>query len=206
MSRSARTTVLVCTTALLGLWLVGTAGAESLWEHRQRDTAMLYSDNAAAEVGDTLTVLIADQSSFSLEGEREMEKTTAHSASANFDTAVVDVTLPAGRLSQDTSRTMEGSDEYTGTRTFSDSVTVTVKDKLPNGNLVIAGRKQRYIAGEEVVTVLNGIVRPEDVGGSNTVSSRLVAHLSLYYETTGSSDAFIKEGWANRILSYLWPF
>ncbi|MGD2175974.1 MAG: flagellar basal body L-ring protein FlgH, partial [Candidatus Brocadiaceae bacterium] len=187
-------------------WSGPVATAGSLWNRRQADAAFLYADNVASEVGDSLTVLIADQSSFKLEGEREMEKTTSHSATANIDTPAVDFNIPAGSLTQDSSRTFEGSDEYTASRQFSDSITVTVQDRLPNGNLVISGRKERIIAGEEVVTILNGVVRPEDISGANTVSSRLVAHLKVYYETTGTSDAFLEEGWLNRTISALWPF
>ncbi|MCK4282854.1 MAG: flagellar basal body L-ring protein FlgH [Candidatus Brocadiae bacterium] len=182
------------------------ANAESIWDRKKQDAAFLYSDNVAADVGDCITVLIADQSTFKLEGEREMEKKTSHSGSLYFESPIVDMEIPAGALRQQSSRKMEGSDEYTGNRQFSDSITVTVRDMLPNGNMVIAGRNERVIAGETVVTVLNGIVRPEDVSGANSISSRMVAHLNIRYETGGSSDAYIKEGIVNRILSYVWPF
>ncbi len=180
--------------------------AESIWARRQSEAAFLYTDNVASEVGDSLTVLIADQSSFSLEGERESEKTTSHAGQAHLETIAGSLDIPAASLTQDSNRTFEGSDEYTATRQFSDSITVIVKDRLPNGNMVVAGRKERIIAGEEVVTVLNGVVRPEDVSGTNSISSRLVAHLRMYYETTGTSEAYLEEGFLNRIISIFWPF
>lgn len=182
------------------------ANAESIWDRKKQDAAFLYSDNVAADVGDCITVLVADRSTFKLEGEREMEKTTSHSGSLHFESPIVDMEIPAGNLRQQSFRMMEGSDEYTGNRQFSDSITVTVRDMLPNGNMVIAGRNERVIAGETIVTVLNGVVRPEDVSGANTISSRVVAHLNIRYETAGSSDAYIKEGIVNRLLSYVWPF
>ncbi len=193
---------------LLTILLTGAvpASAESIWARRTDRAAFLYADNVAAQAGDSLTVLIADQSSFRLEGEREMEKITSHTGSLNLEATPVELHVPAGSLEQSSSRTIEGSAEYTGTREFTDSITVTVRDRLPNGNLVIAGRSERFIAGEEIVTVLNGIVRPEDISGANTVSSRLVAHLKIHYQTSGSSDAYLKEGFVNRILSYIWPF
>ncbi|MFO7956026.1 MAG: flagellar basal body L-ring protein FlgH [Candidatus Brocadiia bacterium] len=191
---------------LLSVAAIPGANAESIWARRQKDAAFLYADDVASDVGDSLTVLIADESSFNLEGERESEKTTAHSGRLNIETAAGSLKIPAGTLEQESSRTLEGSDEHTGSRQFSDSITVTVEDRLPNGNLVIAGRKERVIAGEQVVTTVNGIVRPEEVSGANTVSSRLVAHLKLYYETHGTSNAYVREGWLNRIISAVWPF
>jgi flagellar L-ring protein precursor FlgH len=182
------------------------AEAESIWKKRTARAGFLYRDNVASELGDSLTVLIADQSSFRLEGKREMEKITAHTGSVNLTATPIELHVPAGSLEQSSSRTIEGSDDYTGTRQFTDSITVTVHDRLPNGNLVIAGRSERFIAGEEVTTILNGIVRPEDISGGNSISSRLVAHLKIYYQTAGSSDAYVKEGLLNRILSLFWPF
>ncbi len=191
---------------LLTLASAPSAGGESIWARRQQDAAFLYTDEAARDVGDTLTVLIADQSSFSLKGERDQSKTTAHSAQMNIETRPVDLRISPGSLEQESSRTFAGSDEFTGDRQFTDSITVTVQDRLPNGNLVLAGRNERVIAGERVVTTLNGIVRPQDVSAANTISSRVVAHLKVHYETSGPSDAYVREGWFNRLVSVLWPF
>ena len=60
---------------------------------------------------------------------------------------------------QDSTREVKGSHEFTGSRTFADSITVTVIDELPNGNMVVAGRSERQIAGEETLTMLTGIVK-----------------------------------------------
>ena len=185
---------------------VAPVGGESIWDRRQPDAAFLFTDNLASDVGDNLTVLIADESAFKFEGDRELEKTTSHTANLNLETIAGDVSIPAGSLEQSSSRTFEGSDAHTGAREFTDSITVTVRDRLPNGNLVVGGRKVRVIAGEEVVTTLTGIVAPEDVSAANTVSSTAVAYLSVHYEASGTSAAYIAEGWLNRLISFFWPF
>ena len=151
-------------------------------------------------------MLIADQSSFSIEAERGAEKTTEHSAEIAVETALVDMTWPAENAKQNSSRKFKGSSDYTATRRLLDSITVTVVDKLPNGNLVVAGRSWRAVSGEEVETVLTGVVKAEDISGENTVSSQRVAHLKIHYETSGNSESYLKEGILNAVLNLLWPF
>lgn len=180
--------------------------AESLWDRRQRSSAYLYTDNLAAQVGDSLTVLIAEESSFEMEGERTLEKNSSSSGSVEFDTPLAELSIPRGQLSQNSSRSLDGSVDYTDTRTFADSVTVSVVDRLPNGNMVVAGRSHRRIDGERTNTVLTGIVKPEDISGGNTVSSRRVAYLNIYYEPQGPSESYVRDGWFNSILNYIWPF
>ncbi|MHC4479893.1 MAG: flagellar basal body L-ring protein FlgH [Planctomycetota bacterium] len=206
----ARVRTALLSAAVGGMLLAAAAQmvcADSIWDRKDRSAAFLYTDNLAAEVGDSLTVLIADESSFSKKGERELEKTTAASGSVNINTSVVDFAIPVGDLESESSRTFEGSNEYTSSRQFADSVTVTVIDKLPNANLVIAGRSERRIAGEDVVTILTGIVKPEDLSASNTVASNRVAHLKLFYETKDpAANAYLQQGFLGRVLNFLWPF
>ncbi len=188
------------------LTLCAVARAESLWDRRTRSAGFLYTDNLASEIGDSLTVLVAEETSFELEGGRALEKTTGSSGKLNVETPLVDVGIPAGQLDQESSRTFDGSLDYNDTRQFVDSVTVTIIDTLPNGNLVIAGRSQRDVAGEKAVTVLSGVVKPQDVSGANTVTSTRIAYLDVYYETSGPGESYVKDGWFNRILNIFWPF
>ena len=195
---------------LAGVLLVSGAAsparADSLWDRRNPRAAFLFADNLAADVGDSITVLIADQSSFSKKGERELEKSTSSSGSVNINAKLVDFSIPAGDLVQESSRKLEGSNEYTSSREFADSITCTVIDRLPNDNMVIAGRSSRTIAEEDVVTIVTGIVKPDDVSGANTVPSTRVAHLSVYYETQDDINAYMEHGWLNKIINILWPF
>ncbi|MHC5033419.1 MAG: flagellar basal body L-ring protein FlgH [Planctomycetota bacterium] len=197
----------ICLAAACAVLAAGPAArADSIWDKRTTSGAFLFTDNLAAEIGDSLTVLIADQSSFTKEDERELEKTTRSSGSANISTAIVDLSIPAGDLETSSTREFEGTNDYTSVRSFADSVTVTVVDKLPNGNLVVAGRSERHISGEDLVTMLTGIVKPEDISQSNTVSSTRVAQLRIFYDTDDPTDAFVEQGILGRIFNILWPF
>ncbi len=191
--------------ALATLWLSPVVRCESLWDSRHRPSALLYTDNVAAEIGDAITVLIADSSSFKITGSRAMEKAAKHGSKATVNVGEAELFTPID-LSEESSRKFASANQYSGKRELADSVTATVVDKLPNGNLVIAGRSERDVAGESVVTVLSGIVKPEDIGGANTISSRRVSNLKISYETSGPSKGYSEQGIINKILNFLWPF
>ena len=209
--------------AAAALILASAANAESLWDHRNASSAFLFTDNVAADVGDSLTVLITDQSSFAKTGKRDLTRTSGQTGTmtltktttspagagttggANAATAVVQM-LPQLDLKQDSSREFNSDSNFTGSMTFADSITATVIDKLPNGNLVIAGRSERSVAGEDVVTILTGIVKPEDISGSNTATSLRIANFRLFYESNGLNEKYTMMGWLNRIFNYIWPF
>ena len=196
---------LIITILLSGLLLMRTVGAESIWSRRSSRYAFPLADNVAGDVGDSITVVIADRSGFTKEGERKMEKQTSHNSEAAVSTAGKEWFDPLSAV-EDSERRFESENEYESSRTLNDRITATVVDKLPNGNLVIAGRRERQVEGEEVVTVLTGIVKPEVISGNNTVPSTRVAHARIHYETTGTSDAFMEQGFISKILNYLWPF
>ena len=202
---NARLWLVASAAACAALWLVPVARCESLWDKRDRPCALLYTDNVAAEIGDAITVVIADNSSFSIQGNRAMEKESNHNAKASLKTAGTEVFSPID-LSQESSRNFESANRYSGKRELADSMTATVVDKLPNGNLVIAGRSERNVAGERTVTVLSGIVKPEDIGGANTISSQRVSNLKITYEASGPSRGYLEQGVVNKILNFLWPF
>lgn len=199
--------VLTLCLALVACWTLGAgdAAAESIWDRRSERHGFLYQDQLAADVGDILTVTISDNSSFTRESEREMEKSSSHSADLSASTGGESLFSPFS-LSEDSSRDFEGESEYERSRVFKDDVSVTVVDKLPNGNLVIGGKKKRDVADEQVVTYLTGVVRPEDLDEENKVPLDKVAKARLFYETEGTANGFLELGWFNRIINILWPF
>ena len=182
--------------------------ADSIWENRDERHAYLFRDDVAREVGDSLTVIISEESGFTKEGERTMSKETGHTADASMKTGIAGTFQNSFNpldLDESSERSFESENEHSSSRSFGDSITVTAVDRLPNGNLVVAGRSERRIAGEDVITVLTGIVRPTDIAGNNTVSSRRVAHARIFYRTYGDSTWFMEQGWLNKTMNYLWP-
>ena len=63
-----------------------------------------------------------------------------------------------------------GSGKITGSGKLSAEITAKVIEVMPNGNLIVEGRKEVTIDKEKRFIILSGIVRPEDVEFDNTVS------------------------------------
>ena len=78
---------------------------------------------------------------------------------------------------------------------------MTVIERLPNGNLRVAGEKQmRLNQGDELVQV-QGIVRPSDVGPDNRVSSDRVGNAQILYGGRGAMARSNAMGWLGRFFN-----
>ena len=169
----------------------------------------LFMDLRARSVGDTLTVLLVERTDAS----KESSTSTARGSS-------VDTGLPtfAGRpitsggtpilnneMSSDTS--FDGQADSSQSNRLDGSITVTVAERLPNGNLLVRGEKRITInQGEEFIR-LKGIIRPVDIGPANTVASTKVADAAITYSGRGNLQATNRPGWLTRFFNSPWfPF
>ena len=86
------------------------------------------------------------------------------------------------------------------------TISVTVVRVYPNGNLEVKGeRKLSYNSGTEYLR-LAGVVRPEDISSTNTVSSTKVADAQISYTGTGDMNDSVTKGWLSRYFAYISPF
>ena len=169
----------------------------------------LFMDLRARAVGDILTILLVERTNAS----KESSTSTARGSS-------VDTGLPtvAGRpitsggtpilnneFSSDTS--FDGQADSSQSNRLDGSITVTVAERLPNGNLLVRGEKLITInQGEEFIR-LEGIIRPVDIGPENTVPSTKVADAAISYSGRGTLQATNRPGWLTRFFnSPFFPF
>ena len=84
-----------------------------------------------------------------------------------------------------------------------DTITTQVVQVLPNGNLVVQGKKVSINAGEESQIVLSGIVDPRFITNAGTVQSNNVANLQIAIIGNGTVSRHDSENIVNRIFSHL---
>ena len=77
---------------------------------------------------------------------------------------------------------------------------------LPNGNLVIIGKREIRVNQETQYITLSGIVRPDDIGPTNEVSSTYMADAKIVYSGTGPLADKQRPGWLGRAIDHVWPF
>jgi flagellar L-ring protein precursor FlgH len=162
----------------------------------------------ARGIGDTLTIKIIESSKVDNKGKRDLKKETARSS--DFDGKLnIDHVLekiPGFTMSADASNELKSKADFKDERNFEDRISVVVVDVLPNGNLVVAGTRDRRIAGDVQTIEVSGLVRPSDIAFDNTVRSEQVANFRILTKNKGVSAHFTQPGWFGRIFDFLWPW
>ena len=177
----------------------------SIWAKRDRNSRNIYADDTARNIGDVLTIKIAEDSKIDNTAKRDLQKDVTKSNTFNGKVGNF-ADLGEFGLSASSSNKLNGKADYKDQRTFEDSITVTVVDIQPNGNLVVMGVRNRNINGDTQTIEVSGIVRPSDILFDNTIKSTQVADFRLVSKNGGVADPYTRPGWLGGIFDVLWPF
>ena len=179
--------------------------AQSLWNPR-RPAPSIFTDTTARNVGDILTVVVDEAQSLANDEKTDLKKESSLSAIlSNFNILPAFFeTLP--EVEGTSNRTFKGDAKYDKDNSFRTTISVSVIDRLPNGNLVIEGARKIMVDGETKTIRLGGIVRVFDVSQQNTVLSSQIAEARVSYEGQGFLNRTTNRGWFSRLLDIVWPF
>ena len=169
----------------------------------------LFENSVARRVGDTLTIRLNESTNASKSSSTTTKKKTAAELSgptvAGRPVTVNGVEVLTAGVDNET--TFDGQGGSSQSNKLSGEVTVTVAQRLPNGNLLIRG--QKWIAinqGKEYVRV-QGIVRPIDIDPDNSISSLKVADAMISYGAKGALADANAPGLLARFFNSPWlPF
>ncbi len=177
----------------------------------------LFETNKAKRVGDILTVIFDEKhvakketktednrgSGISLANPTVFGQSAATVATGGVTATALDILNMS--ISSTTDFKSKGKSEQKDSLTG--SLSVTVVEVLPNGNLVIRGEKMLTLnQGDEFVQI-SGIIRSSDLGLDNTIASSKVANARIVYSGQGMTHDSNKGGWGTRFfLSDIWPF
>ena len=185
--------------------IVAATPAQSLWSAR-RPSPSLISDTTARNTGDVLTIVISETQTIKNQEKTEFRKDARLDASLDTWTVFEDLfdTLPA--VSGSSNRDMISDAKYDKQGVLQTRISVLVIDVMPNGNMLVEGRR-RIVMDQETKTIrFTGIVRPYDVTSLNTVLSENVANASIAYEGQGPLTATTGRGWLSELLDFVWQF
>ena len=169
----------------------------------------LFEDRKASRVGDILTVLLTESTNAS--------KNSATSTGKSTETTLLNPTVFGRPLTQDGtplfSGELSGDSNFDGRGASSQSnslagdITVTVIERLANGNLVIAGEKWVTLnQGREFIR-LSGVIRADDIRPDNSLLSTRIANAQITYSSKGVLAAANKMGFIGRFFnSVLHPY
>jgi flagellar L-ring protein precursor FlgH len=166
----------------------------------------LFEDRRARSVGDILTISISETTSASKKSSSTAGRTGSTNASVTGLAGLPGKSLLGSNVAASSASAFEGKGDSASNNVFTGTVTVTVIEVLPNGNLLVSGEKQLGInQGSEFVR-FSGIVNPASVSASNTVSSTQVADARIEYRGNGYIDEAQTMGWLGRFFMSVLPF
>ncbi len=169
----------------------------------------LFEDQIARRVGDIITILFDER----------MQAQKAADFEVNKDTDIT-VTVPklygmdpsvfmGGALENQVTakRQLLGDGLANQSNSLTGSITVSVVDVLPNGNLKVRGEKRVALnQGNEYIRV-SGIIRSIDISASNQINSSQLADATIMYTGDGVVADASRPGWFSRtFMHWLFPF
>lgn len=169
----------------------------------------LFEDGRARRVGDTITVRLVENSNATKSAGTKVSR----KADLSVEAPVLMGQQAAQLFGSNLSSTLKEANSFDGkgssnqSNALKGSITVTVIEVLPNGNLKIQGEKRLGLnQGNEYIKVA-GIVRPIDIDTTNGVDSTRIADATMIYNGDGSVTDGNRMGWLQRFFtSVLFPF
>lgn len=165
-------------------------------------------DLRASQVNDLVTIEVSDHASAISRGATASNRKSSASASIP---ALGGVTRAAGPLASMAelggNQKLDGQAETSRESELKTTLTARVTHVLPNGNLVIEGRKSVGVNSERQVVRVRGIARWNDLNGVNRISSDRLALLEVQVDGKGVvNDAIRRPNFLYRLLLGLLPF
>jgi len=188
-------------------------GSPSLWVDN-RSSGNYFVDNKARFINDIITIRIDENTSAIQKADTTtqrdnsmsmgisslfgIEKSGFPGINSNID--------PASLIATNSKNKFQGKGQTSRSGTLSSVVTVKIVDVLPNGNLVVAGKKAIKINEEYQTVTITGLVNPVYIEKNNEISSTKVADLRVEFNGVGVMSEVQKPGWLNRFVNFIWPF
>ncbi len=146
----------------------------------------LFEDRRPRMVGDIITINITESTSATKDSGSSGSKDGSVDANVS---ALFGHKLPPSKFTSATKNAYDDKSAANASNVFSGTVTTTVIEVLPNGNLVVSGEKQvSFDKGTEFVR-FSGVVNPDTVTQGNVVPSTKVADARIEYRTNSKVDA-----------------
>lgn len=166
----------------------------------------LFEDRRARRIGDTITINLVERNTAEKSANANATRNGNMSAGIGPINRLPLSGLNGLELEADAESDFNGKGAAAANNVFNGTITVTVIDVYPNGNLLVSGEKMVAInQGNEFIR-FSGVVNPVYVTGANTVQSTQVADARVEYRANGYLDEVQTMGWMQRFFLTAMPF
>jgi flagellar L-ring protein precursor FlgH len=167
---------------------------------------LLFEDRRARNIGDTLTIVIAEKTDASKKSNTNTGRNSNNTFGVTALAGLPGKSLLGSNLNATSGFSFDGKGESASANGFTGTITVTVTEVLANGNLLVSGEKQVGInQGSEFIR-LSGIVNPTQLTATNTVQSTQLADARIEYRGSGAVAENQQTGWLTRFFLNVLPF
>lgn len=178
------TCVIVCCAAPL-------AGGQSLY--REDSWRSFTADHKAFRTGDVLTVQVFESATATSSADVDTRRGNGLQAELGHGS-------PVARSNVSVASEFDGGGRTQRTNRLLTTVTVTVREVLPGGQLRVAGTQAIQVNEELQQVTLEGVVRPSDISEGNLVQSTRIADARITYVGQGDVSDSTRRPWWRRLL------
>lgn len=165
----------------------------------------LFEDRRARNVGDTVTINLVERNTAQKSANSSANRGSSLAGGITALNRVPMSGLAGLELEAEMNSEFTGSGAAAANNAFNGTITVTVIDVFPNGNLLVSGEKQVAInQGNEFIR-FSGVINPNTVTAANTVQSTQVADARIEYRGSGYIDEAQRMGWLQRFFIAFLP-
>ncbi|MDE1147673.1 MAG: flagellar basal body L-ring protein FlgH [Azospirillaceae bacterium] len=185
--------------------------ANSLWRPGAR---AFFKDQRASQTGDILTIAISidDSAAVSNETTRSRNNTTAMGVpnffglESQIPKVLNSATSASSLVSTSGTSSSDGKGAIARSEKIALKVAALITQVLPNGNLVIQGKQEVRVNYELRELTIQGIIRPEDIDNTNSISYEKIAEARISYGGRGQITDVQQERYGQQLLDVLLPF
>ncbi|HNX76037.1 MAG TPA: flagellar basal body L-ring protein FlgH [Candidatus Rifleibacterium sp.] len=168
------------------------ANAASLWLSGND----LYSNRGGRDFnpGDIVTIVISEESN------AQSKATTNTSKDSNTEISTAP-RIPFFKNilnqfvgNQQLSNKFDGTGTTTRSGKLTGTITASVLEVLPNGNLLVEGSRSIMVNKENQIMRVRGVARPKDVDSTNSINSKLLADAQIKFDGRGSVGRANRQG------------
>lgn len=182
--------------AVLALAALLSAAADATSLYDEATFRPLTADNKAFRIGDVLTVQVFENSSATTSTDTGSRRTNNLNAELSHGSRrVADTGIAVGGDFDGGGRTQRANRVLI-------TLSVSVRDVLPNGDLRVAGEQMLLVNEEQQKVTLEGRVRPQDISDGNVVHSTRLADARITYLGEGEVSQRQQRAWWRKLLDW----
>lgn len=183
--------------AALLLWGATEVPVHAISLYNEETFRPLTADNKAFRVGDVLTVQVFENSSATTSADTGTRRKNGIIAEASHGLN------NSNKIGLAVGGDFEGGGRTQRANRILATLTVTVRDILPNGDLKVGGEQQLTVNDEPQKVVLEGRVRTVDISESNIVLSTRLADAKITFVGEGDVSERGRRPWWRKFLDGL---